>query len=556
MAVHLSTLSSTGDRGTPTGNGSQYSSIQAWEAAAQGFHQAGDQTILECYSGTTETGGWDANGILFEPVGVADWSNMTATDNLIIRNASGEGHGGVFDTGFRIDRSNAGVTLDIAIPYVTVEGISVFGGTNGSVAALRFQATATNGLADSLIIRAGFGSSDTGVLLNANGCVCRNSLGQWGRRLFASTAGEVTFENCSSISSSNYGYYTSTIQIAVLNNCLSFGAATADYNGSWNAGSSNNAAEGGSAPGSNSQTGLTSADFTNNGINNWQPAPGGKLDGTGKDLSANFTDDITGGERAAWDIGCFAVAYASGGAGVDPNDLSQSQTLDNVTLTLKYLQNPDDLSQSQTIDNVTLAQEGSLSVESLTSGQTIDNVTTTLLYVQTPDDLASGQTIDNVTLTEFTGIAVADLIQSQLIDPVILRQEGIIIPLPISQGQGISSVNLSSAGQVAILDALQGQTITSVTVTPHYTVSAEDLASGQFISNITLSSGDVLAILDINQLQGIDNVELTQAGTIQVDDLQQQNLIDVVFFGGLIIGALDGEVTIYPYIAGDPVIYH
>jgi Putative Ig domain len=77
----------------------------------------------------------------------------------------------------------------------------------------------------------------------------------------------------------------------------------------------NNASNDTSAPGTEAQHNVSTVDgvdITSYSAGNFVPVGGGKLDGTGADLSSSFSTDITGAARTVpWDIG----AYVSAGAG-------------------------------------------------------------------------------------------------------------------------------------------------------------------------------------------------------------------------------------------------
>ena len=211
-----------------------------------------------------------------------------------------------------------------------------------------------------------------------------------------------------------------------------------------------------------------------------------------------------------------------------------------------------DVSQAQSLDNVTLTQAHTLAVAELAQAQTLDNVTLTQANVLAVAELAQGQSLDNVTLTQAHIIAVNDLDQAQTIDNVTLTIAGTISPNPLDQAQTIDEPVLTVAHNLAVQDIAQGQTIDAVTLTQHYILAVAELTQGQLIDNVTATVG-ALAVNDLLQGQNIDAVSLTEHAVLAVDSLTQAQIIDIVNLGGLVIGSLDGTLVAYALIDGEIV---
>jgi hypothetical protein len=530
MAENLSTLSSDGLKGTPTGDGARYTTMSTWESTQQkDLVAAGDTEVLECYND------WPTG--LSNNVNITGWTTG-AGNGITIRAASGQGHGGVVGAGFWMRATGGGATcVTVDQTYVTVQDCEF---QTIDRQAFRVNRPAGDNCLAERIITSSTGGTEASCRMLSNSSVLRNSLlintSTGGISLECDRAANNSIDNCTSIAGNSLSNGTAiTFQNSGSNftgnirNCVFAGtAAQLAFSGTID---SNAFITGSNTWGANQQTDISEADFVDYAGADYNPATGGKLDGTGTDLSGTFTDDITGGTRTQWDIGAygiisagdfadtnaFTITITSGVVTVDPDDLSQSQTLDNVTVTYTPADvtvNPAGVIQAQTIDNVTVTYTP--------AGVTVD-----------PDDLSQSQTLDNVGFFEHSVLSTAGISQSQLFD----------------------NVTVALPGEIAVISLTQNQTLGNVTVSPFYSVTPEALSQNQFIANVTVSFDNQVGVSDIVQPQTLGTVDLTQAGELQVDSFAQTQGIDVVFFGGLIIGALSGEVTMYPYMTGDPVVY-
>lgn len=269
---------------------------------------------------------------------------------------------------------------------------------------------------------------------------------------------------------------------------------------------------------------------------------------------------------------------AAGAATVIPNDATQGQSIDNITLTQSNVLAVNALDQAQSIDNLTLVQANVLSVAEIGQAQSLDNITLTQAHIIVVNDLSQGQTLDNLTLTQANILAVADITQAQLIDALTLVQHNIISPNALDQAQGIDNLTLTVAGSLAIQALLQGQTIDNLTLTQagvlsiadltqaqlldaaaltqHYVLVVADLLQSHLLDNVTLSlSGASLAIADMGQAQLLDAPGLVQHAVIAVQDLTQQQILDIATLGGLVIGELQGTIVVYALVGGEVRCY-
>jgi hypothetical protein len=323
--------------------------MSTWESAAQGFHQVGDQTILECYKGTTTEGQWQADGSLLETVGVDGWSNVTATDYIHIKAAAGQEHNGVIGAGFVLQATGSfNTALNISELHVDLSDIELRGQNSDNAKGL---VSGNQGSPwpefNRCIFKGGNNTNANGAAVN--GGVFINCLAYNCYTGFSANSGFRSYYayNCTAVDCVNLGFSVSSSPSApfLFENNVAYDCAGGAWNtdgGSIEAASSNNAADDTSVTtiGIGTITDVAAADFVDyqiGGAGDYSAAPGGKLDGAGEDLSGTFTDDIAGNTRSVpWEIGAYEIAAAaltfslSPDSGPLPAGLSVNATTGNI----------------------------------------------------------------------------------------------------------------------------------------------------------------------------------------------------------------------------------
>jgi hypothetical protein len=335
--ARVDTLSFTGDKGTPSGGGTFYTSIVTWEAAAQAAFDVTEPYTLECFG--------DFVGGLNETVTIDGWTQPTPTNNLTIKAAAGEEHNGVLGAGFYLFYDTGfDIVMNVYIDNVTIQDIgfklnstqfsSFFGLNSTNLLIERCWAWHTTTVSSA---RVGFDFLDTVNL------VCRNCLALYpgfaGFRTRGAT--NAVLENCtaigSSLTNSGEGYASDNNQTTLIN-CAAYNHFVNQWSGTYNAASDSNIGQF-APPGTNAVSGLGAADFVNfteDGTTvDANPAPGGLLDGAnnpGADLSGTFTDDITGGTRTLpWERGAYDII--AGGVTFDGPDIVAQTGTENQVFT-------------------------------------------------------------------------------------------------------------------------------------------------------------------------------------------------------------------------------
>lgn len=290
----------------PSGGGYDYTILSVWESTVQGEFSASPQPCtLECFNfnGNGNAGSMQYNG----------WTGLSAVNKPTIYATEAEGPNGstALLDGFYLTGASSAGTIDYRQSYLTVRNIGVRTTATAAAGVIRDGGNANGILLDSLVIvvdatptsGAGVHSGyTTGIdVINCKVVGTYNGLFTLGTMRASSN----TIIDCLSsgvrIESSN----------AILKNNIAYNSVADDYSfsGTQNAANTNNASEDLTASGANPQTSITTSDFADYAGGDYSPAASGKLDGTGADLSTDFTADITGATRTVpWTIGAYIVA--------------------------------------------------------------------------------------------------------------------------------------------------------------------------------------------------------------------------------------------------------
>ena len=293
-------------------SGGDYTSLSAaitGELTARADLVARDeQLVIECAAFTDTT------------IVEIDGFTTDATRNIIVRAAAGAEHDGVPGAGYKLIASlSYGGALEALQGYVEFHGIEVE--NTGFAAAYGLTLQRGNNVVKDVICsgasEGGFGAGGLPFTQFINCLAVSCSVG-----LNTSNYDNVELLNCTAVNCTTGfagHFYGGSVK---LTNCVAFDCGT-DFLPGAEPGSANNASEDATAPGTSSVTSITSGAFEDYAGGDYTPAAGGALDDAGTDLSAFFTDDITGATRTQWDIGAFGIVSAAPTAVEAPSPLQQ-----------------------------------------------------------------------------------------------------------------------------------------------------------------------------------------------------------------------------------------
>ena len=208
-------------------------------------------------------------------------------------------------------------------------------------------------------------------------------------------------------------------------------------------------------------------------------------------------------------IPIFAYVSAGGAISLVINNLSQSQSLQNVDLTQQNILSIQSLDQDQYIDIPSLTQANVLSMSNLSQAHTLDNVVlsqSTLLVLQ---NLLQSQTLQNTSLTQASTLTVSNLAQQHNLDAVVL-------------GAGLN---------LAINSLNQTHSLQNVNVTQDSTLAINNLGQSHVLTHLNLNADGVdLVINDLVQSHALDGLQLSQQSVLNVFALTHTQTLTTAFF--------------------------
>lgn len=311
MATYTKTVDPNG--------GSNYASLNAWEAGEQTLYASGDIAVADCKrTGATKDttavtiAGWTAGVVPKIIVNAAHrhegkWANQRSDNNYIY-----------------IIAINATWTYSVAVGVANslIDGLLIDLGGKEALSGINLNNTSSGSLAINNIIANGGISSPIGIMFGdyTNGAKAANNIVKnvgYGIRLTNLAQPAFLYNNTiyGSLSDGIRHNGSATTQLTAINNAV-FATTGVCFGGGFKSTSDYNVSSDATAPGTNKATGKTA--YTDYFVD---PAAGDfhlkasalTLWGlSGADLSGTFTTDIDGQTRSgAWDIG--ADQYVSAG---------------------------------------------------------------------------------------------------------------------------------------------------------------------------------------------------------------------------------------------------
>lgn len=238
------------------------------------------------------------------------------------------------------------------------------------------------------------------------------------------------------------------------------------------------------------------------------------------------------------------------------NAISQGQSADNAQLTQHGTLGTDSLQNSQTVDNVSLNQHNILTSNAINHAQQIDNVSFTVAASLIAQSLSASQIVNTPTLTQAHQLIVTALSNGMTIDVSTLAVAGQIQANSIAQSNQLGLPLINQHNQLSVSGLNNQQLVDLPTLVSHYIVGVNSLLQGNTLSSLSLATNDALAVLGVEQLHTSQQVSLTQYGVLAVNDLSQAQIVELVRFGGGVVGYLEGQLVMYSMIDGEVSITH
>lgn len=230
-------------------------------------------------------------------------------------------------------------------------------------------------------------------------------------------------------------------------------------------------------------------------------------------------------------------------------NVSQSQSVDNIDLTQHNSLVVDDASQAQSVDGVVLIQHNSLDVDGANQTQSVDNISLTQHNVLVVNDASQSQSVENVVLTVDGQLEINSASQSQSADNISLTQHHSLVVDGTNQAQSVDTIALTQHGILVIDGASQSQSVDNVVLVPVSGLVIQDVDQDQFVDLINLVSSSSLVIASLSQIQNVDELFFTQHNVLVVDDIFQTQTVQNVNIGSL-FGVVGGKFIVVSPIGG------
>ncbi len=413
---YLNTASTTGGDGTTnatTGANRAYANFGDWQTAeVKNLVTANEIHKLICSGGNVS-----------ENIDITGWT--TDIDRFVwVTVEAASRHGGTPGSGFRITASaNWSSAFFVSQDYTIVEwleGISTQANSSAGIQLAGLDCLAVGCIGSATgnlggIRLAGSATGDTNIAVS---CLSLNSDGADG--FHSSNWNHSKAYNCTSVNSGDAGFEkVSTGQELVTINCAAYGNTGADFvsGGAWGAGTSNNASEDLTAPGTSPTTGLVSGDFTNTATDDYSIAgTGSKLYAGGVSIETELValdrtqytvprEDIAGNDfEATMDIG--AYVFVAAGTTLTIQSANHGVISDAITLTQSHALGINDGPHTHGANNPTLSQGQILTIGASN-------------HALSSDSLSLAQAHEITTNVANNAVTSADVILAQLQSLVI-----------------------------------------------------------------------------------------------------------------------------------------
>lgn len=169
---------------------------------------------------------------------------------------------------------------------------------------------------------------------------------------------------------------------------------------------------------------------------------------------------------------------------------------------------------------VSIADQGgafntpTLSVNSLSQSQLIDNITLSQGYNLSVNELVHSQAIDNITLSAGLNLAVSKVVQNHSIDSLVLTQSNTLSISEVNHSQVIDNIILGNSTNLTVNDILHGSVLDPVALTTVNLLEIQGLLSSQLTDGpITLLTEVTLTTGSLTHVHTLDNIVWTVLAT-------------------------------------------
>lgn len=202
------------------------------------------------------------------------------------------------------------------------------------------------------------------------------------------------------------------------------------------------------------------------------------------------------------------------------NDITNSLTLDNTTITQNHIVADADVAISLTTDNTTITQNHVIATDDITISLTEDNDTVTETnFVISSQDITNTLTTDNDTITQNHIIADQDITNNLTIDNATIAQNHIVVTQDVAISLTEDNTSIIENFTVASIDTAISLTTDNTTINQNHVLTPDDIAFAMSTDADTISQNHIIATQDITNSLTTDNATITQNQIIVTQDI-------------------------------------
>ena len=493
--------------------------------------------VLEGYTGT------------FTGLVVISGATTSSTNKIIIRSASGHGHGGQIDTGFKINSTTVQqTTFNVGTSNVELRDFVIACEATVGNYSTALQITTSGSSASNMIISA----SQQGVVNNAtldNCLVYCNGLHATPAQGINTTDqryANAVARNCT-VSGFLIGYANWYVPWArspqTLKNCVAYNN-TSSLNDATDGhvNSITNADDTGEvvSAGIGSISSVSSSDFVDSANDDYHLVSGSALIGAGTDLSGSFTTDIDGDTRSSWDIGFDEFVSAGGGGTASPIDSTHAHSSDTLSVTQTHSAVLAGSTHAHSSDALTATQVHVAALSQSTHTHTSGTLLVEQLATAALLDSAHGHTSDALSVTQTHSATLLQSTHAHSSDTLSVVSDG-----------SATAVLLDSihAHGSDVLSVTQTHTVSlSQSTHPHTsdTLSVSELVTALLLGSTHSHTSDILTVTQSHAAALIEAIHSHGSDTITVSQIHSAILLQSTHAHGsdtLTLGGLDAPVT-------------
>ena len=201
------------------------------------------------------------------------------------------------------------------------------------------------------------------------------------------------------------------------------------------------------------------------------------------------------------------------------DDITFSLTSDNDTITQNHIIDTQDVAISLTTDNTSIEEVFVMVTQDIAISLTTDNTTITQNHVFSPDDIIFSLTSDNDTITQDHIVATQDVAVSLTTDNGTIAQNHIIPTQDIAVSLSEDNTSITQDHVITGQDALISLSEDNTTISLNHIIVPQDVTISLTTDDTTLDSNTIISTADTTNSLTVDATTITQNHVFTPDDI-------------------------------------